>query len=218
MKKILFLAGTLAVIFACSTENETEFNQDQNQPTEKVASKTYSLSDSEIDNMFHEYINSADYINLKSANQIFNTKLNSLGEAPSFNTEANFLSWIELNIDQTDFVNMGQVLSEWNNIKALHIVVENEFPQIFDFIVHAPEDIVNIKLTKWLINHQTTISNTCREELQKCYDRATSSYQSSMRFYDSIPEHADNLAWARANATRSYIDSTFNCLNNFLAC
>src|SRR5690606_22749697 len=118
MKKILFLACSLAVIVACSIDNENRLNENTNEnTTEKIASKTYN--DSDIDDMFYEYVNSEEFIVCRTAVLEFNQKLGTLQLSNSFDTEEEFYLWINENITETNFVNMDEVYTKWNHIKLL---------------------------------------------------------------------------------------------------
>lgn len=216
MKKILFLACSLTVIFACSTENETEFNQNQNQPTEKTAARTYSAS--EVDEMFSEYVNSIEYINLKNANIAFNLKMGSLSTPASLSNESEFLSWIELNINQTDFVNMGQVHSDWNNIKELNSEIYTKFPQVTDFIVSGPDELVISKLKQWTVTSPTSSSDCpCCDDYNECSETAIWFYQSTMMASNNAISE-DGRVFFKAVAERNYQEALAVCWANLQAC
>lgn len=218
MKKILFLAGTLAVIFACSTENETEFNQDQNQPTEKVAARTYSAS--EVDEMFYEYVNSEEFINSRNATLDFNSKLGSLQLPNSFDNEDQFYSWINVNIAETSFVNMTEVQTKWNHIKFLTGKKRTKFGPVYEFMKNAPIDLVKTKIIEWFPGRNIgTNSDPCLDDFINCNDAADDRYISRMNYisdvYGGYPQSID---FFESGAYSTWEMDAANCRDNYSDC
>jgi len=183
MKKILILVLSIGVI-SCSTDNEiTQEKQETvivnslnnfSKPVDLVYNQEYA------DQLFSEYVKSPVYLVLKNERKNFVSKtarVEDLEYLKEIENEEEMFSWLSSNISFTGFLSLSEAIEQWNRIGELKMVEVRYFPQIYDFISNAPEELVVGNLEKWLGNNHIKGNNlTCEEKLASCETSAWSDY------------------------------------------
>src|SRR5690606_9271809 len=119
MKKILLLCS-IAFMFACSNETETNSTQENvnvENPT-TTAAKPLPVIENATDQMFYDYVTSDIYLEIVNSLKEFQ----SLGNLPNnidFETSTQILTWIESHLDLTDFQSIEDARTRWQQIVEL---------------------------------------------------------------------------------------------------
>src|SRR5690606_27778889 len=148
MKKALLLCSVI-FMFACSNENEVTTPENSTSENATTASKPTPTIENATDEMFFAYVNSESYILLQNKISNFNLKLN-LPYIIEFEDSSEMLIWVEANLDLTMFVNLEEATNKWSEIVSLQSLEPAQFPEIYDFMTTAPEELAVEMYNKWL--------------------------------------------------------------------
>lgn len=181
MKKIAIIFLSTFLMFSCSNDStENGYEQELNNTTYSKGA-LFVYDEAYADSIFSNYVQSGIYLNLKVESDNYFSKFHDLSFFENINTGEEVFIWVSGNIDLTDFVNVDEAQAGWNHIGSLRGIALQAFPEIYEFILEAPQELVVESLDKWLGEpRQVTGNDNCDEELKRCEDFAWNSYRHSM--------------------------------------
>jgi|SRR5690606_29586181 len=216
MKKILLLCS-IAFMFACSNETETNSTQENvnvENPT-TTAAKPLPVIENATDQMFYDYVTSDIYLEIVNSLKEFQ----SLGNLPNnidFETSTQILTWIESHLDLTDFQSIEDARTRWQQIVELQQTERSQFSNIYEFIVSEDEAVVVGALDKWVTQTLTdppkvVPSTNCDKNFDNCTNSANIAY-----YYMSLSQsnNADGMTAAK-NKQMTELDK---CSDAYIAC
>ncbi|WCM40988.1 hypothetical protein MG290_08440 [Flavobacterium sp. CBA20B-1] len=176
MKKLFLLC--IASIFVMSCDNDAEsINSDkQTEQVNSTQERTNVQISNEIDQLFYNYVNSAEFTEYQILVNQFVVNLKIDVTEFNFTTEQEFFSWIDSNIEQTEFGSVEVAKAQWNAMKNYTQIRLNNHSELFNFIKIKDSSILLPYFVKWLGNNNITTSDDCDKQLTDCEDRAFGYY------------------------------------------
>jgi hypothetical protein len=123
MKKLFLVLASVALMWSCSSEEEaTLMNESSAINNNSMYQRAPTLED-----LYADLIISQSYIDHKIATESFVDKMNYTGAYSAIDNKSKMLSWIQININLTDFVNFQDAQNKWADIELLSadIYLEN---------------------------------------------------------------------------------------------
>lgn len=211
MKKILLLCS-IALMFACSNENETLVNETSNVQS-TTASRPLPPVEDATDEMFRDYVTSDIYLEVQGLISDFNNDLNT---DIDFSSTDEMFSWISANLSTTSFTSISEATSRWNNYRSKLLIERSTFAPVYQFIADAPEEIVITKIAIWMGQSPvTSTAKSCEEKLTACSQTAANNYYHVAK-YAILDNDGNNQTMD--NARSKYERDSRLCSDSYTAC
>lgn len=179
MKNIFYTLAISIALISCSNDNEIIQDKEVINNS-NVAARESLFNEVYADSIFSEYVNSSIFKSLKTERKNFVSKVNRVEDFDfliTIETEDQFLSWITSNIVYTDFSSIAEAINQRKFIGELKRTEVQHFPQIYDFIANAPEELVVGTLKKWIGDDRIIgLNGTCEDKLTSCENNAWTDY------------------------------------------
>lgn len=216
MKKIL-LACPVILALACSPERDSNrYDHVITADTPAKASRELPPIENPTDEMFHVYVTSPIFLEVKQLITDFNEDLRFEGSLDEIRTPDQMFAWINGHLSQTGFSSPAEAQSRWNHIKNRKAMEISSFPHIYDYIASAPQDEVRYTLHKWLIEIKSNEKPNCQANYMTCTKNATNDYAATVKMIKE--DGGNNVDGNIANADRCHEEAVKVCDNLLKQC
>ena len=219
MKKVVGLLCGVFLLSACSDENNTETEINNNvESIGTIASKPLPPVETEVDSMFYNYVTSDIFLEVKGLISDFNEDLNYDGEDEEWLwSDEDMFDWITVNLSQTNFADVNEAQVRWSQIKNRVSLKADLFSNIYEFIGNEPEEVSVPVIKKWLVEPITTADDdgkNCANDFDYCTNRVAEQYAQTER---SIQEGI-NPPSTRASNDQTYENEMDRCRRVYKSC
>lgn len=170
MKKTILLLLSFFVVVSCSD------NQEVSEPTSPHSTARIARADLQL--LYDNMINSQDYKNLETAQDIFFDKMNFTGSNADLESLGT-LGWVQANISDTDFISEAAAELEYENLLALTGIVLDNNTDFFDAFLDEDNhpDLIEIMSPPTTIYEDPcgceSAFNACKKGVDIEYAKAT---------------------------------------------
>ena len=217
MRNIFYTLAISIALISCSNDNE--IIQDKEVVSSSNTAARPSYTQVYVDSIFSEYVNSSIFKSLITERENFVSKVNRIEDFEfliTIESEDQFLLWITSNIAYTNFLSIEDAVSQRKYISELKRTEVQYFPQVYDFIINAPEELVIDTLKEWIGNDRVIgLNNSCEDKLTSCENNAWVDYYLAVNkalqpnnnnpFY-SLDKADEDFEWNMRRCAYSYTD------------
>lgn len=171
----------------------------------------------EIDLMLYHYVTSTIYLERESLSKQFHNDLNFDGTLDEINTSEKLLDWIGQNIHKTNFFDIVDANSRWDNLAVQRGIEMEQFPEIFEFFSNSSEIEFSEYFNKWFPHQYSSSGSTdCEKNLKSCNDKATKTYKANVEW--ALSHEGSDRQKEMNCADEQHLNDTNGCKNAFDIC